>query len=83
MGCSFPDAAVTMNINEILWKRLTIKGVHNYDARHLQKGIQLLSQSRDQYPFQDIVTHTRPLERINEGMRLAQDRNTIRVGILP
>lgn len=83
MGCSFPDAAVTLNLNEILWKRLTIKGVHNYDARHLQKGIQLLSQSRGRYPFQDIVTHTRPLESINEGMRLAQDRNTIRVGILP
>jgi alcohol dehydrogenase len=83
IGNSFPDANFTCDASDIVWRRLTIQGVHNYDARHLREGIQLLSQARDRFPFAEIVTHTVPLEAINAGLRLAQSGDAIRVAVIP
>jgi Zn-dependent alcohol dehydrogenase len=57
--------------------------VHNYDTRHLQSAIDFLDQTRAKYPFEKMVTHTFPLERINEALKLAQSGQAIRVAVTP
>jgi threonine dehydrogenase-like Zn-dependent dehydrogenase len=82
-GCSFPNASFTYNASDILWRRLSIRGVHNYDARHLQMGIDFLALTRHEFPFERLVTHQVSLEDINAGLRLASSASAIRVAVIP
>jgi threonine 3-dehydrogenase len=83
IGTSFPDALFSYDACDIVWRRLTLTGVHNYDAKHLQMGVDMLSQTHNLYPFKDIVTHRFSLDDINKGLRLAESGQAIRVAIQP
>ncbi len=83
IGNSAPGANFTYDACDIVWRRLTLTGVHNYDARHLQAAVDLLAMTREKFPFKDIVTHRVNLEGINDGMRLADSGEAIRVAVLP
>jgi threonine dehydrogenase-like Zn-dependent dehydrogenase len=83
IGNSFPDATFSYDACDIVWRRLTLKGIHNYDARHLQMGVDLLSMTHEIFPFKDIVMHRVSLDDINEGMRLAESGQVVRVAVLP
>jgi alcohol dehydrogenase len=83
MGTSFPDAHFSYDASDIVWRRLTLKGVHNYDLKHLQMAIDLLSQTREVFPFKDIVSHQFRLDEINKAMRLAASGEAIRVAVRP
>ena len=83
IGNSAPGAHFTYDACDIFWRRLTLKGVHNYDARHLQAAVDLLAATRAIFPFKDIVTHRVSLENITEGMRMAKSGEAIRVAVLP
>ena len=82
-GCTFPNAFVNYDFSDIVFRYLTITGVHNYDTRHLQAAIDFLDQTQSKYPFEKMVTHTFPLERINEALKLAQSGQAIRVAVTP
>jgi putative phosphonate catabolism associated alcohol dehydrogenase len=83
IGNSAPGANFTYDACDIVWRRLTLKGIHNYDARHLQAAVDLLAMTREKFPFKDIVTHRVSLENINEGLRLADSGKAIRVAVCP
>jgi threonine 3-dehydrogenase len=83
VGNSSPGAAFTYDACDIVWRRLTLKGVHNYDTKHLQMAVDFLSLTQNLFPFQDIITHRVPLEDITEGMRIAESGEAIRVAVLP
>jgi len=83
VGNSAPGAHFTYDACDIVWRRLTLKGVHNYDARHLQAGVDFLAMTRDIFPFKKIVTHRVSLENINDGMRLADSGQAVRVAVHP
>jgi len=82
-GTAFPAANFTLDAGDLVFRMLTIKGVHNYDTRHLQMGIDLLSRIHGKYPFQTIVSHRVSLENINEGLRRAATGEAIRIAVLP
>jgi Zn-dependent alcohol dehydrogenase len=79
----YPGANFNYDACDIVWRRLSIKGIHNYDAKHLQMGVNLLAMTHDVFPFKDIVTHRISLDEINEGMRIAESGKAIRVAVLP
>ncbi len=83
IGNSFPNANFSYDACDIVWRRLTIRGIHNYDAKHLQMGVDLLSMARDEFPFGKIVTHRVSLDEINAGLRIAESGEAIRVAVLP
>ena len=83
MGNSFPDARFSYNACDFVWRRLTLTGVHNYDTRHLQMGIDFVSAARDQFPFEKLVTHRFKLEDANVALQTAASGAAIRVAILP
>jgi putative phosphonate catabolism associated alcohol dehydrogenase len=83
IGNSFPGATFTYDACDIIWRRLSIVGVHNYDTKHLQSGVDFLSMTREIFPFERMVTHLVSLEEINEGMRIADSGKAIRVAVLP
>ena len=66
-----------------MWRRLTLKGIHNYDARHLQMGVDLLAMAHDVFPFKELVTDRVSPDNINDGLRIADSGEAVRVAILP
>ncbi len=83
VGNSAPGALFTYDACDIVWRRLTLTGIHNYDARHLQAGVDFLDQTREEFPFKDIVTHRVTMDNINEGLRLADSGKAVRVAVIP
>ena len=83
IGNSAPGASFSYDACDIVWRRLTLKGIHNYDVRHLQAGVDLLAQTHDKFPFKDMVTDRVDLTNINDGMRLADSGKAIRVAVHP
>jgi len=82
-GTSFAGANFTYDASDIIWRWLQIRGVHNYDAKHLQMGVDFLSQAKHKFPFHKLATHRYPLSRINEAMKVAESGVGIRVAVLP
>jgi putative phosphonate catabolism associated alcohol dehydrogenase len=82
-GTSFAGAHFTYDASDIIWRWLQIRGVHNYDAKHLQMAVDFLSQTKQKFPFHKLATHRFPLREINEAMRVAESAVGIRVAVLP
>jgi alcohol dehydrogenase len=83
IGNSFPGAVFSYDASDIVWRRLTICGVHNYDTAHLQHAIDFLAAAARKFPFEKIVTHRYPLDEINEAIKTAASGESIRVAVVP
>jgi threonine dehydrogenase-like Zn-dependent dehydrogenase len=83
IGNSFPNARFSYDACDIVWRRLTVGGVHNYDTRHLQMGVDFLAAANSQFPFENLVTHRFNLEEINAALQMAASGKAIRVAVLP
>lgn len=81
LGCSFPNADATIDMSYVLWNLLTIRGVHNYDVRHLCQAVDMLTATRDRFPYAHIVGATYPLDRVNEALAAAESGGAMRIAI--
>jgi threonine dehydrogenase-like Zn-dependent dehydrogenase len=81
IGNVFPGANFTYDASDIIFRWLTIKGVHNYDTKRLEWGIDFLQRYQSIFPFKDIVTHRFALDEINQAMEMAHSGKAIRVAI--
>jgi threonine dehydrogenase-like Zn-dependent dehydrogenase len=82
-GNTFPGANVTFDFSEVVFRCLTIRGVHNYDTRHLQWGIDFLAQTKGTFPFEKLVVGRFSLAEVNQAMVLARSGKAIRVAVTP
>jgi putative phosphonate catabolism associated alcohol dehydrogenase len=82
-GTVFSGADFTYDAGDLVFKMITIKGVHNYDAKHLQMAIDFLKAKHAVFPFKDLVTHQVALEDVNEGLRIAASGEALRVAVIP
>ena len=80
-GCSFPEATTSIDLSVVLWNLLTIRGVHNYDVRHLRRALEFVCETVDRFPYQQLVSSTFPLAEINEAFSRAQENSLGRVAI--
>ena len=78
-----PGAVFSYDACDIVFRWLTIKGVHNYDTRHLEWGVDFLNRYQNRFPFDRIVTHRFPLSEINAALRMAHSGQAIRVAVIP
>jgi alcohol dehydrogenase len=83
IGISFPDARFSYDACDIVWRRLTLTGVHNYDAVHLQKAVDFLAATADKFPFEKIVAQRFSLDDIQAALEAAASMESLRVAVLP
>lgn len=83
LGCVFPEADFQCDAFDIVFKRLTIKGIHNYDAHHLQRAVDFLTATQDRFPFQEMITHRVALDEVASGLSTAKAGKAIRVAVFP
>ena len=83
-GMVHPDSDLAGITGErIVFKCLTIRGVHNYSPRHLGEGIEFLRRTAGRYPFEDLLGPTLPLRDLEEGLALSRQRRWLRVAVAP
>lgn len=83
VGNVSPGALATLDLSEIVFRWLTIRGVHNYDLRHLQRAVRFLAQTHERFPFTSLVEARYPLEAVADALDAAQGRRGIRVAVMP
>jgi alcohol dehydrogenase len=83
IGNAFAGAMFTCDASDIVFKCLTVRGIHNYDTLHLQKAIDFIQMTRNRFPFAEIVGEQVTLDEINEGLRIAESGRVIRVAVKP
>jgi len=82
-GNTFPGAVFSYDLSDIIFRYLTIKGVHNYDTRHLQCGIDFLDMTKGIFPFRKLVGRNFALGEINVAMKAALSGESIRIAVKP
>jgi threonine dehydrogenase-like Zn-dependent dehydrogenase len=84
VGMVHPKTAFKITGEQIIRKCLTIKGIHNYEAKHLEKAVEFLSKTLNKYPFQKLVSpYNFQLEEINDAFDQAKTREFQRICIKP
>jgi putative phosphonate catabolism associated alcohol dehydrogenase len=63
-GAVAADAAVALNPEQVVRSQLSILGVHNYEPRHLGAALRFLRDTRDRFPWAELVAEPRPLGEI-------------------
>ena len=83
IGTVFPLANFTLDGYLLTTKMLTIKGIHNYEVRHLGEGLNFVARTHDKYPFGRLVTHRFNLQEADEAFALSSTQQAIRVAVVP
>jgi D-arabinose 1-dehydrogenase-like Zn-dependent alcohol dehydrogenase len=67
----------------ILFGNRRIIGLSHYEAEHLKATLDLMVRTRTRYPYDRILSHTFPLDQINEAFRQQEDGHITRGAIAP
>ncbi len=76
-----PGLTFEMDPSQLIFKNATIYNVVYYEARHLQQAIDLVTRTRTKYPWQKVISHTFPLDRIEEAFEVADKGRVTRAAI--
>jgi alcohol dehydrogenase len=82
LGCSFPGAQTSLDLSLLLWNRLTLCGIHNYDIRHLRQAVDFLASAQHLFPFASVVGPRFALGQINAALQAAVTGDALRVAIV-
>lgn len=81
-GVVNPDSFVRIDVNQILRKLITLRGVHNYHPRNLIEALDFVHANRLRFPFHDLVDGKYPLEQVGQAMKDAEERRVLRAAIV-
>jgi putative phosphonate catabolism associated alcohol dehydrogenase len=82
-GVVNPDANVTIDVNRILRKLITLRGVHNYHPRNLIEALDFVHANRKRFPFHELVDGKYGLDEVGQAMQDAAERRVLRAAIVP
>ena len=82
-GVVNPDSFVNIDVNQILRKLITLRGVHNYHPRHLIEALDFVTVNRHRFPFKDLVDGVYGLDQVGQALKDAEDRKVLRAAIVP
>lgn len=68
-GSVTPNGAIAVDPESVVRRQLSIHGVHNYEPRHLAAALDFLLQTRERFPWADLVAEPKPLEDIADLLR--------------
>jgi putative phosphonate catabolism associated alcohol dehydrogenase len=83
VGSVFPSPPVSLSLEQVVRRHLTLRGVHNYAPRHLVAAVEFLAGYHQQYPFASLATQWHTLPDWRQALTAAKGPANIRVGIRP
>ncbi len=72
IGCISRGRTVELDPSALVWGSRRIVGVVMYDPWVIPRALEFLQRARHRYPFDRLVSHTFPLDRIDEAFREAE-----------
>jgi Zn-dependent alcohol dehydrogenase len=72
IGCISRGRTVEFDPSTLVWGSKRIVGVVMYDPWVIPRALEFLQRARTRFPFDRLVSHSFPLERINEAFREAE-----------
>jgi len=72
IGCISRGRTVEFDPSSLVWGSKRILGVVMYDPWVIPRALDFLDRCHARYPFGRLVSHTFPLEKINEAFREAE-----------
>jgi alcohol dehydrogenase len=82
VGSVFPGAPAAVELEQIVRRHLTIRGVHNYAPRHLVAAVEFLALHHRRVPFSSLVARWFPLTSIADAFSQTGG-DAIRIGVYP
>ena len=64
--------SITMPTRDVIMRQIKWFGTMHYDPWIIEASLQFLVRTRDKYPLTSMVSHTYPLEKINEAFEFAE-----------
>ena len=85
LGAIYPGNTFTLDSSEIITKCLQIIGRHNYDPIYLKQALDLVTISKNQYPFKKLVGPSFDFspEGLEKAFKSLESKNAIRPCIYP
>src|SRR5262245_23043241 len=80
VGGVFPAPPVAIQIEDVIRRLLTIRGVHNYSPEDLRTALVFLAEN-PQLPFDSLIADWLSLANADEAFRRAKDPAVYRMGI--
>ena len=80
-GAVFPTRPVPLDVEKVVRRQITLRGVHNYAPEDLRRAVRFL-ESATAYPFAELVSDWFPLEDVEAAFRKAREPGVFRVGVL-
>ncbi|KAG8181970.1 hypothetical protein JTE90_026908 [Oedothorax gibbosus] len=75
------DASI--NIDTILSKCITIRGIQGYKSLHLQNAMDFLSKTVDKYPYESLISSPFSLQDFHMAVALARTKRYNRTAVRP
>ncbi len=76
-----PGLTYELDPSRLVFGNLTMYGMVYYEAEHLRRALDLVVRTKDRYPWARVVSHTFPLEGINEAFEKASRGEVTRAAI--
>jgi len=83
VGAVFTADAVSLSMEHIVRRNLTIRGIHNYGPDDLVQAIRFLVNYGQTYQLDTVVTKWFSLSDVQEALTAAMDPRHLRIGIRP
>lgn len=78
-----PGLTSELDPSKLVFGNLTMYAMVYYEADHLRQALDLVRRTKDRYPWAKVVSHTFPLEAINEAFQRADRGEVTRAAIVP
>ena len=83
VGSVFPGPPLALNMEDVVRRMLTIRGLHNYTPEDLAAAVEFLDQHHQRFPFADLITGSYLLADVTSAFEAAADPRSLRIAIEP
>ena len=83
VGSVFPGPPLALNMEDVVRRMLTIRGLHNYTPADLAAAVDFLDQHHQRFPFSDLITGSYLLSDVTNAFSAAADPRSLRIAIEP
>lgn len=83
VGSVMKSRPVQLDPEGLVRRWISIHGVHNYTPSDLRTAVQFLVQNHTQFPFEELVARTFPLQQVNEAFEYLLQNRPVRIAVIP
>ncbi|MGH2451244.1 MAG: zinc-binding dehydrogenase [Candidatus Limnocylindria bacterium] len=81
IGNISPGLECALDPSQLVFKNVTVYNMVYYEGSHLRQALDLALRTKDRYPWHRVISHTFPLDQVNEAFAAADRGEVTRAAI--